>query len=280
MQRKKRNAVLDSHGIQYDVVTADEINRRFPLLNVPRHHSGILEHKGGMLLASKCVSALQKEFVKRGGTLRDSEQVVNILPGSVVGLVTASSTYHARAIIITAGPFCSKLTKPLGLNLPLKVKGAHACYWKLKDEMLGSTSVLPSFLTDDVYGLACYEYPGLIKICQRADPFVAIDYPNTVADLTQVTEFIRRHTRSVEDMPSIVEECLYTETPDLDFILDVHPKYHNIVIGAGFSGTGFKMAPVTGNILADLALGKKPLYDISQFSMKRFPAVVNIKTSL
>ena len=44
----------------------------------------------------------------------------------------------------------------------------------------------------------------------------------------------------------------------------------NVVIGAGFSGHGFKMSPETGEILANLAIGKELLYDMSFFSLKRF----------
>ncbi|BAS11438.1 monomeric sarcosine oxidase [Arthrobacter sp. Hiyo4] len=49
--------------------------------------------------------------------------------------------------------------------------------------------------------------------------------------------------------------CTYTTTPDEDFILD---RIGPIVIGAGFSGHGFKFTPVVGRILADLATGTRP----------------------
>jgi sarcosine oxidase len=49
--------------------------------------------------------------------------------------------------------------------------------------------------------------------------------------------------------------CTYTTTPDEDFILD---RIGPVVIGAGFSGHGFKFTPVVGRILADLATGTRP----------------------
>jgi glycine/D-amino acid oxidase-like deaminating enzyme len=48
--------------------------------------------------------------------------------------------------------------------------------------------------------------------------------------------------------------CLYTNTPDKHFLIDRHPRYDNVVFAAGFSGHGFKFAPLIGEILADLAL--------------------------
>ena len=62
----------------------------------------------------------------------------------------------------------------------------------------------------------------------------------------------------------------FQTTPDDDFILDKHPAHDNITIAAGFSGHGFKMSPETGEILADLATGQKPKYDLTPFSINRF----------
>ena len=60
-------------------------------------------------------------------------------------------------------------------------------------------------------------------------------------------------------------------TPDSHFILDKHPTLKNCVIGAGFSGHGFKMAPVTGEILTRLLLNEEINdYDMSKFAIKRF----------
>jgi len=73
-----------------------------------------------------------------------------------------------------------------------------------------------------------------------------------------------------EGGPAINETCIYTLTPDSDFILDTHPEHPGLVIAAGFSGHGFKMAPEVGEALADMASGKKPKYDMSPFSVARF----------
>lgn len=59
-------------------------------------------------------------------------------------------------------------------------------------------------------------------------------------------------------------------TPDGDFILDKHPTIPNLVIAAGFSGHGYKMAPEVGEVLADLSTDKNPKYDMRPFSIARF----------
>ena len=64
--------------------------------------------------------------------------------------------------------------------------------------------------------------------------------------------------------------CLYTMTPDGDFILDRLPGNPNILIASPCSGHGFKFAPVIGDILADLATLGATQRDISRFSLSRF----------
>ncbi len=64
--------------------------------------------------------------------------------------------------------------------------------------------------------------------------------------------------------------CLYTVTPDGDFILDRIPGAPAILVASPCSGHGFKFAPAIGEILADLTEGRTPRHDISRFRLDRF----------
>ena len=64
--------------------------------------------------------------------------------------------------------------------------------------------------------------------------------------------------------------CLYTTTPDHDFVIGVHPEHANVAIACGFSGHGFKFVPVVGEILADLALEGRTRHPIGLFDPTRF----------
>lgn len=66
--------------------------------------------------------------------------------------------------------------------------------------------------------------------------------------------------------------CMYTLTPDEKFIIDLHPKYSNVAIAAGFSGHGFKFSSAVGQALSNLIISGKNEIDISQFSINRFNA--------
>ena len=64
--------------------------------------------------------------------------------------------------------------------------------------------------------------------------------------------------------------CIYNNTPDDDFIIDRHPAFDSVVIVTGFSGHGFKFAPLIGRIAAELIRGGRSSYDIERFALSRF----------
>ena len=66
--------------------------------------------------------------------------------------------------------------------------------------------------------------------------------------------------------------CLYTDTPDEDFVLDTYPGARGIAIASACSGHGFKFSPVIGEILADLALQGRTAYPVEPFRASRFGA--------
>ena len=68
--------------------------------------------------------------------------------------------------------------------------------------------------------------------------------------------------------------CMFTNTPDEHFIIDVVPGAPNVFLAAGFSGHGFKFCSVVGEIMADLATTGETAHDISLLSLSRFEDVI------
>jgi sarcosine oxidase len=65
--------------------------------------------------------------------------------------------------------------------------------------------------------------------------------------------------------------CLFTNTPDLHFIIDVHPAHPRVVLSSACSGHGFKFASAIGEFQADLVTAGRSRFDLSAFSATRFP---------
>lgn len=279
---------FDALNVEYKILSPDQLQERFPLFNIPAGYVAVHEPGGGTVLASKCVLALVKIFRERyGGKLHDTEEVIDVKPGAhhqYHSVCTSKATYSAKHLVITAGAWTSKLMDQLALKLPIQPTGVHACYWRVQNPQDATIEKFPSFVwsgpKEDSYGLAAYEYPGMIKVCNHSGTAIHPDKRSDKPDLDNIVRFISKFMNGVDTSPSIVEECIYSITPDHQFIVDRHPSYPTIAIGAGFSGHGFKMAPITGELLLDLALGYEPKYNIESLRLARFHGVANAKSSL
>ncbi|NXW24410.1 SOX oxidase, partial [Circaetus pectoralis] len=271
-----------------EVLDATALAQRFPGLRLHAGEVAVWDGTGGVLFAERALRAVQDVFRRHGGTLRDGEKVLRIDPGTVLTVTTAAGAYRAPRLIIAAGAWTGALVAPLGLHLPLQPLRVDVCYWREKEPRSpGTGRAGPCFMAlglrrapHGIYGLPALEYPGLVKVCYHhgspADPEerdrVPLGAPHP--DITLLSSFIGSYLPGLEPRPAVVETCLYTNTPDEDFILDKHPKFSNIIIGAGFSGHGFKLAPVVGKLLCELSLGEEPSHSTAPFAITRFPGVL------
>ncbi|XP_056139880.1 peroxisomal sarcosine oxidase isoform X2 [Lampris incognitus] len=165
----------------------------------------------------------------------------------------------------------------------VQVVKINVCYWK--EKVPGSYNVkhrFPCFIQVDckegkhhIYGLPSNEYPGLMKVCyhmgSETDPDER-DRQTDRSDIHILQRYIARCFPGLMPVPAVVESCMYTVTPDHHFVLDRHPSYSNIVIGAGFSGHGFKFGPIIGKLLCELSQEEVSSYDLSFFRIRRFQA--------
>ncbi|XP_003996521.1 peroxisomal sarcosine oxidase isoform X1 [Felis catus] len=284
---KTIQATLSRQGVEHQCLSAEELKQRFPNVLLARGEVGVLDKSGGVLYADKALRALQDAIRHLGGLVCDGEKVMEIKPGFPVTVKSTAGSYQAKSLVITAGPWTNQLLRPLGIELPLQTLRINVCYWREKvPGSYGVSQAFPCFLglglspaPHHIYGLPSGEYPGLMKVCyhhgNNVDPEER-DCPEAFSDIQDVQilgRFVRDHLPDLEPKPALLEPCLYTNTPDEHFILDRHPKYDNVVIGAGFSGHGFKLSPVVGKILYELSMKLTPSYDLTPFRMSRFPGL-------
>ncbi|KAK9412635.1 peroxisomal sarcosine oxidase [Crotalus adamanteus] len=276
---------MERHRLPSDLLSPQQLAERFPGIHPYGGEMAVMDPTAGVLYASKALRAVQDLFQRHEGVLRDGEKVLQILPGSVVTVTTDRGKYRAKRLVVTAGAWTNQLLAPLGLQLPLQPLRVRVCYLRVKvPGPRGLPGLPPCFLGiglngDDhhFYGLRTGEYPDLIKVCYHHGSPVDPDKPDQhggvstpVSDLQRLQDFVSKYLPGLDQDPAVQEWCLYTNTPDGDFILDRHPRFENIVIGAGFSGHGFKFAPVVGKILCELSLGEPPTHDLTPFRLSRF----------
>jgi sarcosine oxidase len=269
----------DLHHLPYERLAADEIGRRIPGFRIPRGMIGIFEPRAGILDPEAGVEAHLALATRRGADLHHEEPAVSWrADGAGVRVETQRATYRAERLVITAGAWAGQVLEDL--CLPLTVHRIVNVYFQPEKLETFSVARFPIYLFHTPEG-AYYGFPDVpgqgLKIGRHDGGEVTT--PQTIRREVSPDEV--QKLRDVLDsyMPGAggpvlrTATCMYTMTPDEHFILDHHPRHPNVVFGAGFSGHGYKFAPVIGEILADLAAGGAGAYDIGFLSLRRFPTL-------
>ncbi len=268
---------LYAAGVPYEWLTPAEVARRFPQFRLDEGMYGGYQPGAGYLAASRCVITQADMAQKCGATLlfKTPVQRVEVLNGSV-RIHTATEQYEAETLVLTAGPWASRVLETLDLKLPLQPTREELVFFEPSDKVLFMPDRFPIFIHHAptwYYGIANVGGTGLkVAVHGRHEP-TDPDHIRRTGDpeyIEQVRRFVQHSIPRGDGNVNEARICLYTVTPDEHFVIDRHPAYPNIAIGAGFSGHGFKFGILVGRMLADLVIHGKTPYDISLFSVKRF----------
>jgi sarcosine oxidase len=253
-----RRAAVE-HSLPVENLGQADLTRRYPPFRFDDSYVGLLEKEAGFLYVERCVKAAAAEAVAHGATLRWAEPAREWhATGGGVIVRTDQDTYRAGRLMMTAGPWAKSLLGDAGSNLTVM---RQTPFWLAPpDPRPFARDRFPIFLADTpagtFYGLPAIDQRG-IKVAQH---YGAPELPGPDAVKRTVTEedeipirtFVREHLPAANGPHTHASVCLYTLTPDRHFVIDVHPEFGNVAIAAGFSGHGFKFAPVVGELLADL----------------------------
>lgn len=273
---------VQTANIPHEILSPVETHYRFPQFQLDEGWSTIYQPDSGLLRASKSVLAHVRLAERYGATTLANTPVTKInVQQNGVEIITQQETYRAARLIITAGGWARTVLAQTDLNLPLTPLRTQEAYFQPKKIADYETQNFPVFMAhletlyaETFYGLPSVDNSG-VKLGVHGGSLVnhpsEIDYSPDLEIIEQVRIFTKHHMPDAAAAPlSSARICLYTMTPDEHFIVDQHPEYPHVVIGAGFSGHGFKFSPLIGSILADLALENTTQHDISLFKVSRF----------
>jgi len=177
-----------------------------------------------------------------------------------VTVTTDAGTHAAGNLVICAGPWTNQLLAAAAM--PLEIRRRVVLWFETPGDFYRAERGFPVFGVETggrfFYGFP-QTTPGEIKMAEHTGEDIvpnadAIDRECHEADVAPVRDFARRFLPHVGRGVVRSSVCMYTMTPDEHFIVDRLPNHANVFIAAGFSGHGFKFAPVVGSALADLAL--------------------------
>jgi len=265
------------HGIEHEVLTGAEVGERFPAFDLPPEMKVVHQADGGFVVPERCIVAHVQGALERGATLRARERVLEWSEGeNGVRVRTDRGTVEAERLVLTAGAWSDDVAR-LPAGSVRAVRQVLAWLQPTRPELF-TPERMPVFNLildgDHFYGFPAYGIPG-VKVGryerqgESGDPD-GISREPMIEDEVRLRELTRRYLPDGAGPTVALKTCLFELSPDEHFLIDRHPATPAAVVGAGFSGHGFKFCPVVGEILADLAIDGATSHDIGLFRFDRF----------
>jgi sarcosine oxidase len=246
-------ATLEAEGVPYEMLSQADASARFGGF---RFEGPVLfQAEGGRCHAARSVATFQRMASTRGAELRFSEPVLSVRrEGASVAVSTAAEEYVADHCIVAAGAWVERLVGG-AFRLPaLAVTREQPAFFQPREGF-----EWPSFINHG--GAGAFAAYGLLSPGEGLKVGVhmggaAVD-PDTIgvidpAALAEARRIAEGLLPGVDPEPLKGEACLYTTTPNEDFIIE---RDGPLVVASPCSGHGFKFGPAIGRLVAEFALG-------------------------
>jgi sarcosine oxidase len=266
------------HDLEHDVLTAAELNDRFPGYDVPEDFRAVFQPDGGFLVPETCIVAHVEGAHDRGAEIHARTRVRDWTPldDGGVAVSTENATYEADSLVVAAGAWTGKLLPELD---PVLEPERQVLGWfqpGSPDRFAPDSFPVFSMRCEEgyFYGFPRHEVPGF-KVGKYHHRHESVDPDEmnrepTPTDERILREYVEGYFADADGPTMRLETCLFTNTPDERFVIDTHPEYPQVVVAGGFSGHGFKFSSVVGSVVADLVEAGETDHSIEQFGIDRF----------
>ena len=246
--------MLQSIGIKIDLFDCDGVKEIAPYLETQDIRIGIFEPDGGIADGSMACNAFATRARELGGKIKQGVEVLSIRvdSGRVVGVDTTEGSFDAPVVINTAGPWGPKLAKNIGIDIAAEPSRHQVVSFKQPDDFEkplhpAVADFINGFYTrSDVGGLSNF---GSLED-DTSDVVHDPNSYNTKADRSFVEDMVERSIRRFPDLNRGKYQSgwagMYTVTPDWRPIIDQVDQIPGLVVGLGFSGSGFKIGTYCG----------------------------------
>lgn len=275
-------ASAKENDLHVEVLTGEEINKRWKGFTVPDDYIGYYEPDTGFLYSEKAIEAYKKIAIHHGATYIPNTKVEKFYPNKedLIYIETGTETYIAKKVIVTAGAYAKQLLQHI--DLPIVPTRKCFAFFEAAEGTYSKEHFPCFYIEDETETFGAYGFPNVngtgLKI-GRDDGGVAIapekltqdfgTYPSDEADLRY---FLERYIQGANNTLKEGKTCLYTNSADEHFIIDVDPQCEHIFYACGFSGHGFKFASSIGEALVKSALEGKLHTTLEMFQLERFTA--------
>ena len=266
----------ETHHLPYELLDSAAMRRRYPLFALDDDGVAVWEPRAGVLDPEACVTAQLERAEHRGADLRTHEAVDTWHATSHgVEVKTTHGIERASQLVVAAGSWLPALIPNLARSLTVE---RIVLYWfdPVTNAELFAPERLPVWIWEHEKDRFIYGFPRLargVKIARHHEGEICTpdDVRRDVAEeeTSGMRALVRRRMPALDGALLGTATCLYTNTPDGDFVIDRHPAYQQVLIVSACSGHGFKFASAMGEVIADLVSTGRSRFDLEPFRLAR-----------
>jgi sarcosine oxidase len=253
---------MTAEGVPFEHLGGDEIARRWPQWRLDDTCHGLFQADAGIADPNRGNAAHQRLARARGATLLERSPVVGLRPqadGSTEVELVGGSRHRAPRVILATDAWTNDLLASLARHLPLTIIEAQVTYFAAPDPALFAPERFPIWIWMDdpsFYGFPTYGEPGPKSAedvgGEEVTPATRTFERNEIG-YARLTDFVARYLPDQLGPEIVTKTCLYTLTPDRDFVIDRLPDHPGVLVALG-AAHAYKFASVIGRILAELAV--------------------------
>jgi sarcosine oxidase len=274
-------ACATRYGVPHELLSAAEVAIRFPQFQLDGDESAYYEPGAGFVRPERCVDAELTVAERLGAEIRRGERVLALdSHDSVVRVQTDRGVYEAPRVVLAVGAWVQDFVEPRDRALFTVYRQVLSWFALRPGAVDHAPGVMPVFIWGLNDGNAFYGFPAVdgadnIKVASEQ-----LDNPTTAADSSLDVEPSEAQTVYADliraRMPGVTERCvravrcLYTVTPDADFVVDEHPDIPGVLLVSPCSGHGFKHSAGLGEAIAQRVTTGTSDVDLSPFRIDRF----------
>jgi sarcosine oxidase len=266
---------MDAAGVAYEYLDAGEIMRRWPQFRLTPDIHGLYQEQGGIAMAARANAAHQRMAREHGATLLDRAGVTGIrTAGGEVDVDVEGRRYRCRRLVVAAGPWSNTALAHFGIELPLEVTQEQVTYFATPNADTFRPDRFPVWIWMDdpcYYGFPVFGEAGTKAAQDAGGKPVTPDgrsFEPDPANSAGVRAFLAKYIPEALGPEIYTRTCLYTLTPDRDFVIDAVPGADGVFISIG-AGHAFKFASLIGKTLGELAATGRTDVDLTPFSIER-----------
>ncbi|HEX9122504.1 MAG TPA: N-methyl-L-tryptophan oxidase [Actinomycetota bacterium] len=266
---------LDEVGVPYEWMDAAEAVRRWPQWRLSDDVKVMYQEASGIVTAARANAAHRRLAESRGAVMVENARVTEIRDaGGLYELETEAGTYRSERLVIAADAWTNELLAQLWRPINLTVTQEQVHYYASKDLDAFQPERFPIWIwmgAPSYYGFPAYGEPGAKIGWDVGGREVTGDTRTFDPDpryAAGLDAFMQEHLPGGFGPYLAQKSCLYTMTPDRDFVLDLVPGHEHAAVGQG-SAHAFKFASVFGRSLVELAMDGKAVSDVSAWGSGR-----------